>query len=423
MKQYIRHTHIRSLSAILILVLLISLCGCTLKSKSDINVDNTAETIASESSASDETQESTTETPDPVNINLLMVGDMLMHQPALNSGLQADGTYNYDHLFRHIIDDTASSDMTIANQETILGGTSMGLSSYPCFNSPFELGTSEVRAGFNIILHATNHVMDKGTKGIDNCLNFWRTSHPGTAVLGINDSADDYNNDIYVYQKAGFKVAVLNYTYGTNGINVPSDKYYYVNILDKDKITADVKKAKEIADMVVVCPHWGTEYVYEPDTSVKAWTQLFLELGVDLVIGTHPHVIEPVETLVREDGHRMVVYYSLGNFVSNQDKMPRMIGGMAKVTLTKDSDGVCYISNYKMIPVVTHKIAGPGNITTYKLSDYTEKLAQENGIRNNSGCQEFSLSYCQNLCEKILGSQYNKEKQMIDITLEKPSGR
>ena len=237
------------------------------------------------------------------------------------------------------------------------------------------------------------------------------------AVLGINETEEDYN-DIYVYNKDGFKIAILNYTYGTNGIAIPASKPYIVNMLDVDKITQDVTKAKEIADMVVVCPHWGTEYVYEPDSNQKYWTNLFLKLGVDVVIGAHPHVMEPVETLTRDDGHQMVVYYSLGNFVSNQDKMPRMLGGMAKVTLVKSgTDNSCYIKQYSYTPIVTQKLFGTSLITSYKLSDYNDTLASENAIRKDSGNSEFSLSYCQELCKLVFGDSYDESSKMVYVKL------
>lgn len=281
------------------------------------------------------------------------------------------------------------------------------------------LGDAEVKAGFNIILHATNHTLDKGLKGVENCLSFWKTYHPDTTVLGINETEEDYEN-IYVYEKEGFKIAFLNYTYGTNGIPIPDSKPYIVNMLDKDKITADVTKAKQLADMVIVLPHWGTEYVYTPDSNQNYWTQLFLSLGVDVVIGTHPHVLEPVEVVSDTKGHEMLVYYSLGNFVSNQDQKPRMIGGMAKMTLVKDETG-CYVKNYNLTPVITQKLFGQKAITTYKLSDYTESLASGNAIRNDSGCSDFSLSYCQTLIKQILGDDYDESTSELNVSLH-PNG-
>ncbi len=411
-----KNTYFKKLFSFIIasIMLLMLFSGCNSASPAGSGV---IASIPEETTAEVVTEEPTT-LPPPVTIDIMMIGDMLMHMPAINSGKKSDGSYNYDHLFKNISKDIAAADISIVNQETILGGTELGLSAYPCFNSPHELGDAEVKAGFNIILHATNHAMDKGTNGIDKCLQFWRTSHPNTAVLGIYDNEDDYKNNIYVYEKDGFKVAILNYTYGTNGINPPADKYYYVNKLDTDKITADVAKAKELADMVVVCPHWGTEYVYSPDASVVKWTNLFLELGVNVVLGTHPHVMENVEVLTGNDGHQMLVYYSLGNFVSNQNQMPRMVGGMAKVRLVKDSDGTCYIDSYKYIPVVTHYVNGT-DFCAYKLEDYTDELAAANGIRRYSGCSDFSLSYIENLCTQVLGEMYSTKTHRLEVQLHK----
>ena len=398
------------ISIVCLVGLSISLSACSKgkeASSDNVSIEETEST----------TVEETTTTPPDVTVDIMMIGDILAHEGVYNSGLQANGTYNFDHLFKNIKSDISAADIRIVNQETILGGVELGLSGYPCFNSPYEIGVAEAKAGFNVILHATNHTLDKGLTGVENCLNFWKTNYPEMAVLGINETEEDYN-DIYVYNKDGFKIAILNYTYGTNGIAIPASKPYIVNMLDVDKITQDVTKAKEIADMVVVCPHWGTEYVYEPDSNQKYWTNLFLKLGVDVVIGAHPHVMEPVETLTRDDGHQMVVYYSLGNFVSNQDKMPRMLGGMAKVTLVKSgTDNSCYIKQYSYTPIVTQKLFGTSLITSYKLSDYNDTLASENAIRKDSGNSEFSLSYCQELCKLVFGDSYDESSKMVYVKL------
>lgn len=398
------------ISIVCLVGLSISLSACS-KGK-EASSDN----VSIEETESTTVEETTTAPPD-VTVDIMMIGDILAHEGVYNSGLQADGTYNFDHLFKNIKSDISAADIRIVNQETILGGVELGLSGYPCFNSPYEIGVAEAKAGFNVILHATNHTLDKGLTGVENCLNFWKTNYPEMAVLGINETEEDYN-DIYVYNKDGFKIAILNYTYGTNGIAIPASKPYIVNMLDVDKITQDVTKAKEIADMVVVCPHWGTEYVYEPDSNQKYWTNLFLKLGVDVVIGAHPHVMEPVETFTRDDGHQMVVYYSLGNFVSNQDKMPRMLGGMAKVTLVKSgTDNSCYVKQYSYTPIVTQKLFGTSLITSYKLSDYNDTLASENAIRKDSGNSEFSLSYCQELCKLVFGDSYDESSKMVYVKL------
>lgn len=339
-----------------------------------------------------------------VEVSISMVGDVLMHNPTLKSGLQDDGSYNYDHLFKNVKEQMKSADISLANQEVILGGTDLGISAYPAFNAPQELGDSLVKSGFNTILHATNHTLDKGQKGVDNTLTYWKEKHPETTVLGIHESQED-RDQIYVFEKKGFKIAILNYTYGVNGNHIPEDRPYLVDLMDKSQMEKDIQKAKELADYVIVCPHWGTEYVFEATEEQKEWTDFFLKQGVDLVIGTHPHVIEPVEWV--EDGeNKMLVFYSLGNFVSCQDKWYRMLGAMANVTLLKDADGNVTVTKYGVEPLVTH-IANKSEYTTYYLKDYTEELAKKNKIRNIDG--NFSLEKLKELSKEVFGDLYQEQ--------------
>ena len=167
----------------------------------------------------------------------------------------------------------------------------------------------------------------------------------------------------------------------------------------------DIQKANELADYVIVCPHWGTEYVFEATDEQKEWTDFFLQQGVDLVIGTHPHVIEPVEWV--EDGeNKMLVFYSLGNFVSCQDKWYRMLGAMANVKLLKDADGNVTVTEYGVEPLVTH-IAGKTEYTTYYLKDYTEDLAKKNKIRNVDS--SFSVEKLKELSKEVFGDLYQEQ--------------
>ena len=344
-------------------------------------------------------------------IDIVMVGDILLHEPVQESGKLADGTYNYDHLFQHVTDDIQAADIAIANQEVILGGTEIGLSGYPMFNGPFEVGDALAKAGFNVVLHATNHTLDKGKQALVNCMNFWKQKHSDVAVLGIFESQEAYDNDIYVYEQDGIKIAILNYTYGTNGIPFPADMPFAVALLDEEKVISDIEKANEIADFVVVCPHWGTEYEHTEDTGQEYWTNLFLEHGVDLVLGTHTHYIQPVEMLTDEKGNQMLVYYSLGNFInataeSGRGTADRMIGEMAEITVARKENGEVYIKDYGVEPLVTQLLYGTQEITTYKLSDYTEELASQNKIMEKDSA--FSLEFCQNLCKEVLGELYHE---------------
>lgn len=182
-----------------------------------------------------------------------------------------DGTYNYDSYFQNIKPDIEQADVAIINQETILGGASLGYSGYPCFNSPQEMGDTLVRMGFDVVQQASNHSMDKGYQGIQNAIDYWKTSHPEIMTLGLNETPEE-QNEISVMEKNGIKMAFLNYTYGLNGIPLPEDKPYLVDMLVKKKWQQDIAKAKTMADVVIVLPHWGTEYVYEPDSMQQEYT-------------------------------------------------------------------------------------------------------------------------------------------------------
>lgn len=337
------------------------------------------------------------------SVQIVMVGDMLMHDRVIESGLKEDGSYNFDHFFTNVKDTISNADLAIVNQETILGGKELGLSGYPAFNSPYELGDSLVNTGFDVILHATNHTLDKGKKGVLNCMDFWDTNYPDITYLGINKSKEEQDKDIYIYEQNGIKIAILNYTYGTNGINPPSDMPYIVNYLDKEKVVQDLTYAEENADFTIVCPHWGTEYVLTSTDYQRKWANIFMENGADLVIGTHPHVIEPIEMLTDENGNEMLVYYSIGNFINGtsgtkEGTMNRMVGGIADITVSLDKSGNAYIEKYDVIPIVCH-IDDKTDYTVYYLSDYTDELAKENHIISQDSA--FSLDACNELVKKV----------------------
>lgn len=386
-----------------------TLAGCSRTASSDgtIYLESTSQTVdsstentetastveATSEPASEETTE-VTATVAPVSVNLIAVGDMLLHGGIHNSALQADGSYNYEHVFEHTKDRIAAADIAVANQEVILGGVELGVSSYPQFNSPQDFGDALVDAGFDVILHASNHTMDKDTVAVLNTIHFWKEKHPDITFLGINENQEE-RNTIRIVEKDGVKLAMLNYTYGLNGFSLPSDKPYLVNLMDeahKTEIAEDLKKAREEADFVIVYPHWGTEYVLEATDEQKQWAQFFADNGADLIIGTHPHVVEPVEWITASDGRQTLVYYSLGNYISIQYYNYSMLGGFAEVTITKDSSGT-YISDYDMDFLVTHYTAGRTEMTTYFLSDYTDELASRHAILTEPYAGQYAESY------------------------------
>ncbi len=355
-------------------------------------------------------EEQTTKT-----ITLMMVGDMLIHQSVWSSGERSDGTYNFDHFFTHMADEFSGADISIVNQETILGGTQHGLEDFPCFNSPQELGDAEVAAGVDVALSATNHALDQGFEGIQWDLSYWREKHPEMIVPGIADS-QELADTIQIIERSGIKVALLNYTQHTNSIPLPENATYCVKKLHLCDLAGDVQRAREAgADFVIAFPHWGTEYVYTPDSDQISYAHTFVDAGVDAIIGTHPHVIENVEVWDGTDGKRVPIFWSLGNYVSGQIEKPRMLGGMAKLTLQK-TGSTCKITEYSMTPTVTHR-AWDTSMGVYKLSDYTDDLAAKNAIRNASGCSDFSVQYCRDLAAQILGDKFNSETCVLSESL------
>lgn len=350
-----------------------------------------------------------TPTPEPAEYTLLMVGDILLHTPVEESAKREDGSYDFNAIFAHTKEIIQSADLALVNQEVILGGTGLGISGYPAFNAPYEMGDALVEAGFDVVCHATNHALDKGKKGLLNCTAYWKEFHPEIAVLGIYDSGEAASETpwLYTFPDSDITVAILNYTYGTNGIPLPADMPYGVDLLNEEKVISDIQRAEELADFTVVCPHWGTEYILEADGMQKKWMKIFLENGADLVLGTHPHVIEPIEWVTDEEtGHKMLTYYSLGNFVNwtsgtGAGVSNRMVGGMAHITLSKDENDTIVISDYGVRALVCHVEPGQDGVTVYPLSEYTAELAEQNAIRSQAG--DFSYDYCISLCDKVWG--------------------
>ncbi len=371
---------------------------------SEVSVEET--TAVSEEQSLDTTPE----------YKIIMVGDVLLHTPVEESCLQLDGSYDYDSLFAHTKETIEGADLALVNQEVIIGGADLGISGYPCFNADFSLCDTLVETGFDVICHATNHAMDKGRAGLVNCAEYWRKQYPQITVLGIHDMAETSTTcgaDPVVLELPDMRIAILNYTYGTNGISLPEGMPYAVELLDEEQVAADIQRAEELADFTIVCPHWGTEYRLMPDASQEKWAKIFAENGADLVLGTHPHVIEPIKWVTDEESdHEMLVYYSLGNFVNwtsgtGEGVANRMVGGMAEVTLAKNADGEVEIEDYGVRPLVSHVTSGPGGVTTYFLEDYSEELAEENEIISQD--PDFSFAYCIDLCDSVWGDLWKSE--------------
>lgn len=277
--------------------------------------------------------------------SLIMVGDALVHDSLYNDANKLAGYngYNFKPQIELIKDVVSIYDIAYYNQETILGGSSIGLSSYPAFNSPQELGDAMIDAGFNLVSLATNHTLDRGEKAVLLSREYWDNQKNIHAVGSYNSQIQKDNLETKILTVNNITYAMLNYTYGTNGITVPSGKEYLVNLWDdttnyegyKQQVKSDIENIRDKVDILIIAMHWGREYTHTK-TSIEHETAEFLaSLGVDIIIGTHPHVIQPVEWI-----ENTIVFYSLGNFISAQtssscSNLKCNVGLMSSLTIKK----------------------------------------------------------------------------------------
>lgn len=333
-------------------------------------------------------------------IDFLAVGDNIAHLGMRESGMTESGDWNYDAIYQPVKEDVEAADLALVTQETVFVENREDISGYPSFGTPPEFGDALVHTGFDVVAHATNHILDKGTDSIEYTMKWWKENHADTRILGIHESQADADNMTVIQCKA-LKLAMLDYTYGLNDIPLAEDKSFMIDVFNEEKARADIKKAREAADVVIVVMHVGDEYVQDVDDQTRQWVNLFLEEDVDIVIGSHPHVIRTMETLTGEDGHKMLVYYSLGNFTSTQNDLPSLLGAMAKITIKKDvKTGAIQIPEHEFIPLLMHYNHDSRTYGIYKLNEYTQELADQH-TANERKPGEFSIQYYKDLFEQI----------------------
>ena len=283
------------------------------------------------------------------SISLIMAGDNLINDKLYNAAKKDDGSYDFKSMYSYIKDIVKNYDLAYYNQETILGGSEIGVSSYPAFNSPYEVGDATIDTGFNLVSLATNHTLDRGEKAIINSLNYWNKKS-NVLTSGSYLSNDD-RNKVNIKEVNNITYTMLNYTYGTNGIKVPEGKEYLVNIWPctgnnpdndtkyqeyKEVVKEDILRVRDKVDLLIVAMHFGVEYTHVPTNYQIDMAEFLSSLGVDIIIGTHPHVIMPI-TYINDT----LVIYSLGNFLSAQDTnndYNTTVGLLSSIKITKNID-------------------------------------------------------------------------------------
>ena len=306
---------------------------------------------------------------------IIAAGDNLYHDLMIGAGEDGD----YESSYREIKSLVKAADIAFINQETLLAGADFGLSGYPNFNTPQKVGLAIAAAGFNVVNHATNHIMDKGEEAVFATMDFW-DSVPRVKVLGIHRSEEERGLPVLV-KKNNITVGFLSYTYGTNAIPLPADKPYLVSLINTEIMAGEIDALRPLCDLLVVSMHWGEEYRHDYNKQQENLADFLAEHNADIVIGHHPHVIQPIKYIQRPDGRRMLCYYSLGNLISAQSQSRTMLGAMAYIKIKKSigpgGEASVEFPEAGAIPLVTHYEKNHINFCVYPLYTYTDELARK----------------------------------------------
>ena len=301
-------------------------------------------------------------TEEPSNrLTMITAGDALIHSSVYEDARISGDSYDFKKMIPSIKNLIADYDLKYYNQETIIGGKDLGVSTYPCFNSPDEIADAMLDAGFNMVSLANNHTLDRGEKAVlYSTQKYWPTKE--ALVAGSYDSFEN-RNKIQVREMNGIKYTLLSYTTTTNGLKTGAGKEYMLNVYDAEQVKKDIESVKPYVDVIMVAMHWGEEYTATPVNSQKQIANYLSSLGVNVVIGTHPHVIEPVEFI----GDTLVIY-SLGNFISAQIGIDRLVGDMVSYDIVKNPDNSIKIENVKAHLIYTYY----NNFRNYYVYPFTE---------------------------------------------------
>jgi len=318
--------------------------------------------------------------PEVKKVRFVGCGDNITYKGTVMSARDratGEERYNFSPIFDNVKEKIASADIAFINQETVMT-ENKEVSFYPTFNSPKEVAYALSNTGFDVVNIATNHMLDKGADGLSDTIEFLKTM-PYTVIGGYENDEDFLTPRII--NKNGIDIAFSSFTYDTNGIKKSASSPIKIPYIYDADIKRSVEPLKDKADLIIVSMHWGVEGSFTPSKEQKRVASLLADLGVDVIIGHHPHVIEPVEWIERADGGRTLCVYSLGNFAAMQAYDYNMLGGMIEFDIIKKGEEKPSIENVIFTPTVYHFNRNFKGDKVYYLSDYTEDLAQKHGVR------------------------------------------
>lgn len=331
-----------------------------------------------------ENQQQTIDKIEYSKISFLGAGDNIVYYGTVrdaqkNASVSGDRAYNFKPIYSEVASLIENADVSFINQETLMCGDGYAFSYYPMFNGPQDMGHDLAELGFDVIGMANNHMLDKGSNGLLKTIEFWDTV-PVTTVGGYKNK-EDYNT-IRVHEEQGVKIAFLAFAEHTNGLSPSKNNEVYIPYLNEANIDELVAKAKEVADLVFVSVHWGDEGAFKPNDNQKKYAKIFADSGVDVVIGHHPHVIQPVEWIEGKEGNKTLCVYSLGNFMAEQAYAYNMVGGMISFDIVSVNNTKPTIENVVFIPTVFDWGAAFYDNRVYLLENYTEEMANNHGIKS-----------------------------------------
>ncbi len=347
-------------------------------------VDNTENEINK-----DEPKEENNEIKEDTNIKMAVIGDIMCHNSQYKDAHDSkNNTYDFSYVFSDIKEYISSADIAIGNLETTFAGKERGYSNYPRFNTPEQLATNLKDFGIDVVSTANNHCMDTNYTGLVSTLKY--LDEAGISHTGTNET-EEQQNQILVKDVNGVKIAFLSFTYGTNGITIPVDKSFAVNLIDEDLILRQIKLAKEQnPDLICVSMHWGIEYQLKQNQEQEKLKDLLFNNGVDIILGSHPHVLQPMknETITLDDGSTKdcFVIYSLGNFMSGQTKENTRSSVILNIDITKSGEtGKTKLNKVEYIPIYMYK-SPTARVHKYKILDIEKTLSNfESGIDKTIG--------------------------------------
>ncbi|WP_223292695.1 CapA family protein [Breznakiella homolactica] len=352
-----------------------------------------------------------------VRVSFSAAGDNLIHNTLYNQARRRaqeadppqERLYDFSYIYENIRPFLEQFDINWINQETLVNDE-LEPSTYPLFSTPGDLGRAAYEAGWRVFSLSNNHSYDFGTPGIAATRRFWASMPRYTMTAGLYERFENIP-EITLHTVKGLNLAYLAYTESTNGMYVPNTAEARVIYTSQRKIMEDhVRRAAELADVVIVGVHWGNEYTHVPTKNQRALAEELASWGADVIIGTHPHVIQPVEWIeTGDDGRKTLTAYSLGNFISAQREAPRLVGIFLtfELVLTLEQAGPkreVWIENVRTHPVVTHYGSGFSNVRNYLFRDYSEELAASHGVRHNE--PEFSMKYIETLLRSHIDPQF-----------------